>query len=182
MNALIRWAVIALFPWLLTACLPLVSIPLFSNGGGEEKSIEMNLTVSAAEDVNPDVEGEPSPIEIRVYQLTSSAEFEKADFYSLYDDKALETSLVQSETIILEPGHNDEITIKLDRASQFVAVIAAFQDIDNAKWHDLMLIKDSRGFIKKLLKSSKVLSLSLVAEKNEITLSDKADESTGWRL
>ena len=69
-----RWTTLALclcLSALLTAC------------GGAPKKEELAITVAAAEDVNPDLQGRPSPIAVHVLVLKNADAFNGLDYASL---------------------------------------------------------------------------------------------------
>ncbi|MEW4466109.1 type VI secretion system lipoprotein TssJ, partial [Vibrio cholerae] len=45
------------------------------------------VEVIASTNINPNLEGKPSPVEVRVYQLKDSEAFNQADFLQLYSDE-----------------------------------------------------------------------------------------------
>ena len=97
--------------------------------------------LSATGDVNPDVNGRPSPIVVRVFQLRGAAEFTKADFFTLYghEKEALGASLVGLEEFVLRPGEKRDTRLAMAADTRYVAVIAAFRDINTTQWRSLQL-------------------------------------------
>ena len=51
---------------------------------------EIEVTVEASDDLNPDFEGNPSPMVVRFYELKSPTAFNNAGFFALYDSDAAE--------------------------------------------------------------------------------------------
>lgn len=97
---------------------------------------KINATVIASSDLNPNSSGRPSPLVVRIYELKSVDTFKNSDFFTLYDDeaKALGDDLVLREEFELAPGEQKEIRRKLSADTQYVGIIAAFRDIDDARW------------------------------------------------
>lgn len=97
---------------------------------------KLDLALVSAANLNPDSTGRPSPLVVRIYALRSIAEFEKADFFSLYekDEQILAADLVKREELILKPG--DTLTQPREFAPdvQFIAVLAAFRDVERSTW------------------------------------------------
>lgn len=94
-------------------------------------------TYEAASDMNPDDEGRASPLVVRIYELKSLSVFDNADFFSLYDDDktVLEQDLVRSEEMEFVPGQSiEEWERELQEETRFVGILAAYRDIENAKW------------------------------------------------
>lgn len=104
---------------------------------------QIQLSVLAGADVNPDARNRPSPITVRVYALKSAAAFEAADFFSLYEKDAsiLGADVVQREELLLRPGDNKPLEMKLSPDAKSLAVFAAFRDLDRARWRAVRVIE-----------------------------------------
>jgi type VI secretion system protein VasD len=93
-------------------------------------------TVTATPQVNPDARKRPSPVLVRVYELKADTAFVNADFMSLYqgDSTTLAADIVYREEFMLQPGETRKLDRLLDDKSRFVAVVAAYRDIEKARW------------------------------------------------
>lgn len=100
------------------------------------KDRNVNGTFVAAMDVNPDPEGRPSPVVLRIYQLQSVVKFNNADFFGLYDDAGavLGADLVAFDEITLRPGQSVDYQAQFKPTVKFVGIVAAFRDINSAQW------------------------------------------------
>jgi len=98
--------------------------------------IKVNGFIRASTDINQDTNGRSSPVVVRVYQLKASVGFEQADFFSIYDNEnaALGSDLLARDEFELKPGVSHPYEKALDPGTRFVGVLAAFRDIDNARW------------------------------------------------
>jgi len=96
----------------------------------------VNLTVKTTNDVNPSAANVPSPLALRVYQLTSAANFNAAEFFALYnaDAATLKTDLVHRDDLLLPPGQTKTETLKPDPTVKTIAVFAAYQNFQSAVW------------------------------------------------
>jgi len=94
----------------------------------------VDLTVSAAPNINPDQTGRPSPVALTVFQLSATAGLEAADFFQLGDGKLLGRDVRAQDSISITPGEQRELTRPLQEGAEYVAVVAAFRAIDRAKW------------------------------------------------
>jgi type VI secretion system protein VasD len=92
------------------------------------------LTVSA--DANPDNEGRPSPIVIRIYQLKEGGAFTNANYFALVDkeSEALGSSLVSREEYEMQPGATRELELQIPAEARVLGVIAGYRDINNSRW------------------------------------------------
>jgi type VI secretion system protein VasD len=100
----------------------------------------IDITVAVAADVNPDARGRASPLVARLFELKSLAAFDGADFFALSekDKDTLGPDLVAKEELLLQPGEQRQFKRTLDPATRFVAVVAAYRDIERARWRASM--------------------------------------------
>lgn len=97
---------------------------------------QARLQLAASEDVNPDVQGRPSPLAIRIYELASRTEFDILDFDNAYynAEAQLGAVLLSASEHMLLPNQTLKHRVKLSPAAEFIAVIAAYRAIDQATW------------------------------------------------
>ena len=112
---------------LLTACAALSPFSELS---------KINLKLSASDQVNPDLNGRPSPIVVRLFELRHPVAFESADFFSLYERaaKSLAPDLVASEELQLRPGEIRELKLSVQSQSRYVGILAAYRDLPETRW------------------------------------------------
>lgn len=101
------------------------------------------LHFNVAEDLNPDYEGRPSPVIIKVYELASKTIIENQDFFAIYDnaDQVLRTDLLKKDELVFQPGQRISYKMSLQPATKAVAVIAAYRDIEGARWRAVVDVK-----------------------------------------
>lgn len=94
------------------------------------------VTITAAADANPDAAGSAAPVAVRVYQLASTAAFEQADFFQLYGNEqaVLGADLLGRDEVLVTPGGSQQLVKELKPGVTAIGVVAAFRDIQNAKW------------------------------------------------
>ena len=80
---------------------------------------------------------------MRVYELAGRNAFDTADFVSLYerDKETLAADLVSREEIVLQPGETRDWKKKLAAQTKFVAVVAAYREIERANWRAAIAVK-----------------------------------------
>lgn len=94
------------------------------------------ITFITSADLNPDQDGRPSPIVIKVFALSDDRQFKREDFLSLYEDPAerLGSDLIESfELKEFSPDETREEIIKLTPETRFLGVMAAFVQYDRAQ-------------------------------------------------
>lgn len=96
----------------------------------------VDITITAAPDANPDGAGRAAPVAVRIYQLASTAAFDKADFFLLYerDAEVLGADLVGKDELVLAPGESKQLNKELKPGTTSIGVVVAFRDVQNANW------------------------------------------------
>lgn len=107
---------------------------------------KINVRFAVSPSVNPDVDGQPSPLAVRLYELKSLGKFAESDFFSLSDESGaqLGAELIGSEKYYVNPGDAFVKVKKLSPETQYIAVIAAFRDIQQAVWKDFIQIPNDK--------------------------------------
>lgn len=110
------------------------------------KMTKLDLTLSASTQLNPDLDGRPSPIVVRLIELKNPVAFENADFFSLYERprESLSPDLVASEEIELRPGETRELKLSVNDGSRYVGVLAAYRDLPETRWHYVVTLTPAR--------------------------------------
>jgi type VI secretion system protein VasD len=123
-----RWAVIMALLLLIAGCGP------------------ARVYLNVQQNVNPDIHGRPSPVVLRMYELKSLTAFNGADFFSLYekDKETLGSELLAREEFFLRPGDKQEFKRKLQDDTRFIAVLAAFRDLEHSQWRSSMAVTPGR--------------------------------------
>ncbi|GFM84861.1 type VI secretion system-associated lipoprotein [Pseudomonas cichorii] len=97
---------------------------------------KLNLKLTASDQLNPDLNGRPSPIVVRLFELKHPVAFENADFFSLYEraKESLAPDMVASEELELRPGETVELKLSVGEGSRYVGVLAAYRDLPETRW------------------------------------------------
>jgi type VI secretion system protein VasD len=118
----------------LTAC---------SNISWLRSATSINSQILASYEINPDANGRPSPVVVRIYELKSISAFNEADFFKLYDEEVatLGGDLLSREEFEFTPGESHKIIHNAHEQARFFAVIAAYRNIDQASWRASTALK-----------------------------------------
>jgi type VI secretion system protein VasD len=121
----------------------------------------IQLSVAAGADANPDARKRASPVTVRVYALKSSAPFDAADFFSLYekDTATLGAELVQREEFLLRPGEEKAMPLKFGPEVKAIGVMAAFRDLERARWRAVHVVDIGKSVELKVKLSGSQISL-----------------------
>ena len=111
-------------------------------GTSEPEAITVDLIISASKKLNPDMENRASPIVIRIYQLTQIDTFNNSDFFALYenDQTLLAKDLKYREELEIQPGQSTTTSLEVSANSKYIAVLAAYRDLDKAQWKSFLEI------------------------------------------
>lgn len=103
---------------------------LFKNGD------KVVLTTDGGNDLNPDAQGKPLSVVVRIYQLTTLDRFASVDADSLWDapSKALGNTLLDSQELVLLPGMGQVNRWPLLSAANYVGIAAFFRDSHDSHW------------------------------------------------
>jgi type VI secretion system protein VasD len=103
---------------------------------GETPSLPLEIGLSATEGVNPDIEGQPSPIAVRLFELSNDTRFLAADYFELMgqDGAPLGDELLVSEQLILMPGEVQMIRKRIKANSKFLGIAASYRDLNSSAW------------------------------------------------
>jgi len=103
----------------------------------------IDITLKAAKDVNIDNNGTPTPIVVKFYELTEIKDFRSADFATIYNDgqSSFGKYIVKRDEFELKPGEEREIDRVAKRNTRYIGIVAAYNDVDNAKWRTIISIR-----------------------------------------
>ena len=148
-NIVLTTPVARLVRLLVIGILMATTMVLLSSCGGAPKRENVGLQISATADVNPDLQGRPSPIILHVLELNSEEQFNRLDYTSLTQSSgaALGPDLLGKTRLILSPGDNRQLPLELNPQTTFVGLVAGYRDIDNASWRTSIPITqgDTKG-------------------------------------
>lgn len=104
---------------------------------------KLDLALQGSDRLNPDLNGRPSPIVLRLLELKHPVAFENADFFSLYQGpkEALAPDMVVQEELELRPGESRTLKLSVNEGSRYVGVLAAYRDLPEASWRYVIALE-----------------------------------------
>jgi len=118
-------------------------------GGVFKLDTDLKLTFKADADINPDDKKRPSPLFLRMYELKSTKQFEKANFIDLFerDSEILGADLVAKQTLKrLRPGDDRVDSFVLKPETRYVGLFAEVLQYKDAKFKILIPIAPTNVF------------------------------------
>jgi type VI secretion system protein VasD len=111
----------------------------------------VKASMNADKNVNPDINGRPSPIVARLYELKSLSVFNNADFFNLFEQDValLGDELLMRDELHFQPGESKLLERELQPDTRYLGVIGAYRDIENATWRRTIEIdvNDETAFV-----------------------------------
>jgi type VI secretion system protein VasD len=106
----------------------------------------IKATLKADAALNPDHNGRPSPVVVRLYELKSATTFDGADIYALQQraDETLAADLVARDEMTVRPGESKKFERTLQETTKFVGVVAEFRDFEHSRWRASMPVKPKK--------------------------------------
>lgn len=131
--------------------------------------------ITAAQDVNPDPRGLPSPVFLRVYELRAETAFANSDFFNLYEDDSavLGKDLLKRWEIVLRPGEKQPLSRDLDAEVQFLGFVVAYQEIDRATWRALIRVAREKTTAVKVQLGPRDIAVQVESEPEEKRIKKK---------
>lgn len=102
-------------------------------------SAPYTVVITADDKLNPDRNGLPTPVEIRIYRLKGITAFNNSDFFGLYEKDAqlLASELVSKEVFMLQPGEAKVLVGKASNDERALGVFVGYRDLDKAVWRGI---------------------------------------------
>ena len=96
----------------------------------------VTLVLAGSSGQYADAGGTASPVAVRVFQLTSTAKFERADVFALIDreQQTLGADSAGSQEVVLSPSENRTMTIEAKPGVTAIGVVALYREVDHAQW------------------------------------------------
>lgn len=111
------------------------------------KKESLTVSVQATADVNPDLQGRPSPIIVHIMELKSAELFNSLDYMGLTNASGtgLGADLVGRSQLVLSPGELRQLPLELDAATTHIGLVAGYRNIDNATWRQVVPIMQGKS-------------------------------------
>lgn len=145
MRSWVRIAAVALGLPLLAACAAgtFAPPPSAAVASAPAKPTIAALSISTAQDMNPDGEGKATPVVVRVFRLASAGAFEKAKYDDLFekDEATLGPDLIGTVDILIEPGMAETFDRTLTERDRYLGFVVTYRDAERSQWRALVPVR-----------------------------------------
>ena len=99
------------------------------------QTVSMNIVASAT--INPTLEGEARPVQMRIYQLKDDVRLQSADFEAVWKDdvKALATDIIKRDELFVYPATRTDLKFDRDPNALHVVGVALFRNPKGRSWY-----------------------------------------------
>ena len=97
---------------------------------------KLDPTLNASDQLNPDLNGRPSPLVLQLVELSHATAFEQADYFDLQQRPAamLAPDLLAMEEMELRPGEQRTLKLALQPDTRHLGLVASYRDLAGARW------------------------------------------------
>ncbi|MGU3492587.1 type VI secretion system lipoprotein TssJ [Xanthobacteraceae bacterium A53D] len=130
-----------------------------------------DITLRAAANINPNADGVPSPVVVKIYELKSQTNFMNASFFELLDSDVTKIGpdLLSKQELEILPGAEQVVNRTITGDVKYLGIIVGFRDINASQWRSVVEVVPGRknSFL------ATITSLSVTVTLNGTT-------GTGW--
>lgn len=103
---------------------------------------QVKYHVESANYLNPDINGQASPVVLTLYQLKATGLFDQLDYNQLASNTndALKDILVDKANFQIPPNDHQIFKQQLSSNTHFIGVTAAYRTIDSAHWRKIIAV------------------------------------------
>jgi type VI secretion system protein VasD len=97
----------------------------------------VSLSVIAAPVINATLDGEPRPVQLRIYQLKDDVRLQSAPFDQVWKDEALalDKDVVKRDDVFVYPNTRTDVKFDRDPSAAFVVGAALFRNPKGRSWY-----------------------------------------------
>jgi len=108
----------------------------------QELPVPVEISIAASESLNPTEQGRPSPVLLRIFELSGQTFFQSADFFTLLGEMedAQHAEVIKVHEFMLMPGEVRLLRRRTELNTRFLAVAAAYQDLTGSLWRSLAVV------------------------------------------
>jgi type VI secretion system protein VasD len=125
------------------------------------KPITAVVSIVAAPDLNPNREGRPSPVFVRLLLLRDATRFMNAEFdeVTVKSDQVLAAALLGRDERMVAPGSTTRLTLEVPPEARVLGVVAEFADLPGSHWRTATVATEG-GLVSQFKGHSLQVSLS----------------------
>jgi type VI secretion system protein VasD len=122
------------------------------------------MVLNGGADLNPDQNGQPLSVVVRVYQLKDKGRLESADYNAILksERETLSDDLVERQERVVQPGTQEMLEISANPAARYLGIVALFRNPAGDTWRRILPVSQSK---------TQKINITLRAQTLEVTSS-----------
>ena len=142
------------------------------------KKNRISLMFVASSDLNPDINGRPSPLALTIYQMKNSSMFKKTDYVSLAENSKslLEGDLIAVNTVIINPGQTLKLDYSIAEGEGAFGIVAGYRVIDSSIWQLAYDYPSTKTGVFSKLSGPLIYSHKVLLERNKMQFKSSPKE------
>ncbi len=115
--------------------------------GCNPEIVKVRGSISAERDINMNVNAQPAPVEIRIYQLSKADKFSSLGYKQIarHDTRLLGDALLKKEQFIVRPGQVLPYNTNMAKETRFIGIVGLFRSTRNLVWKKLYQVSFLRN-------------------------------------
>jgi type VI secretion system protein VasD len=107
----------------------------------------INLTIIASPRINLADNGEPRPVQLRIYQLATDVRLNNAGFEDIWkrDKATLQDDMVKYEELSIFPDSRTDIKFERDEKAEYLGAVALFRNPKGRSWYTILELPPPPG-------------------------------------
>ena len=128
-------------------CWSLLPVSLLFLLGCPPAPTKVNMVINAANNVNPDVGGQPLSVVVRVYQLKDKGRLETADYSAIWktDKETLSDDLIERQERVVQPGTQEIMEVQPNPSASYIGLVALFRNPSGDTWRKIVPITKGKA-------------------------------------
>jgi type VI secretion system protein VasD len=97
----------------------------------------VSLSIVASPQINPTIDGEPRPVQLRIYQLKDDVRLQAATFEQIWKEDAtvLGPDIVKRDDVFVYPNTRTDVKFDRDASASHIAFAALFRNPKGRSWY-----------------------------------------------
>jgi type VI secretion system VasD/TssJ family lipoprotein len=108
-----------------------------------QQPYELTLRLTASNDLNPDTQSRPSPVQVRVFLMAPQADLDNKEFAEIFDFDGQVMEPRPLAKVTLRPGQTKDIVLPANKTQSMLMVAAAYRDPYQAVWKAIATVTPS---------------------------------------
>ncbi len=110
-----------------------------------ESNVDFTYQITTSHDINPNINGQPSPVLVRVYQLSNKVNFQNATYEALFDNEhsALGAEFISINEYLVHPNTSNPVQLQISENVKYLGVAVGYRSIDMVNWRAVVAVPEN---------------------------------------